>query len=91
MMEIEVAIHFETFVQYFTLIWQGTAYLMCPTGVTPTASNPCEPGVTAQDDQDGPAIQSQVWIQPQVWIYQPPPTCSPLHHIIIDLLLFALK
>ena len=41
---------------------------MCQPGVSPTASHPCEPGVSADDAQDGPSIQSGV-------LLCPPPNC----------------
>ncbi len=43
---------------------QGTPYDMCGSLKTPTADAPCEPGVTADDKEDGPAIYESVgsWV-----------------------------
>ena len=43
---------------------QGTPYLLCQPGISPTATIPCEPGVIADDAQDGPGIQHMVLLCP---------------------------
>ncbi len=39
---------------------RGWAYTRCAAGQVPSAAKPCEPGVVASDDVDGPSIQDRV-------------------------------
>jgi hypothetical protein len=42
----------------------GWRYLLCAPGQTPLTQQPCDPGVSASDAQDGVAIQRQVLLCP---------------------------
>ncbi|KAJ9522781.1 hypothetical protein QJQ45_019807, partial [Haematococcus lacustris] len=43
---------------------QGWQYVLCPPNVSPAPDQPCDPGVVASDEEDGPAIQRQVLLCP---------------------------
>ncbi|KAJ9522297.1 hypothetical protein QJQ45_008126 [Haematococcus lacustris] len=43
---------------------QGWQYVLCPPNASPAPDQPCDPGVVASDEEDGPAIQRQVLLCP---------------------------